>query len=125
MSTRVGGFERAIRLRRSAEFQRLTREGQRQVSRAFVLVIALAISGEDVERVRLGVVVGRRVGNAVVRNRVKRRIREWFRHQRASLRRGVDVVVIGRAASAELSSRETWRDLDGLARRAGVLGDAG
>ena len=125
MHTRAAGFERATRLRRSAEFQRLTREGQRQVSRAFVLVIAPAISGEDVERVRLGVVVGRRVGNAVVRNRVKRRIREWFRHQRASLRRGMDVVVVGRAPCAELASREIWRDLDGLAGRAGALGDAG
>ena len=125
MSARVAGFERAIRLRRSAEFQRLTRAGRRQVTSAFVLVVAPAVSGEDAKRTRLGVAVGRRVGNAVVRNRVKRRIREWFRHQRASLRRGIDVVVVGRVPSAELSSRETWRDLDLLVRRAGALRDAG
>ena len=125
MSAHVAGFERANRLRRSAEFQRLTHEGRRQVTKAFVLVVAPAVGGEDAVHTRLGVAVGRRVGSAVMRNRVKRRIREWFRHQRASLRRGVDVVVIGRAPSAELSSREIWRDLDELARRAGVLGDAG
>ena len=121
----MAGFERAIRLRRTAEFQRLTRVGRRQVTRAFVLVVAPAVSGEDTRRTRLGIAVGRRVGNAVVRNRVKRRVREWFRHQRALLRRGIDVVVVGRVPSAELSSRETWRDLDLLARRAGALGDAG
>lgn len=125
MSARVAGFERAIRLRRTVEFQRLTRVGRRQVTRAFVLVVAPAVSGEDTRRTRLGIAVGRRVGNAVVRNRVKRRVREWFRHQRALLRRGIDVVVVGRVPSAELSSRETWRDLDLLARRAGALGDAG
>ncbi len=76
-------------------------------------------------RTRLGIAVGRRVGKAVVRNLVKRRIREWFRHQFTSLPRGADVVVIGRAPAAALSSRDTWRQLDGLARRAAGAGDAG
>ena len=125
MGTPVAGFERANRLRRSSEFQRLTREGRRQVTRSFVLVVASAAHSGHAERTRLGVAVGRRVGDAVRRNRVKRRIREWFRHQHASLRRDVDVVVIGRAPAAELSSQETWCDLDLLAQRAGLLGGAG
>ncbi len=125
MGTPVAGFERANRLRRSSEFQRLTREGRRQVTRSFVLVVASAARSGHVKRTRLGVAVGRRVGGAVLRNRVKRRIREWFRQQHASLRRGIDVVVIARASAAELSSHETWCDLDSLAQRAGLLGGAG
>ena len=124
MGAHVAGFERANRLRRSAEFQRLSRQGRRQASRAFVLVVAPGAAGGAVERTRLGVAVGRRVGGAVVRNRVKRRIREWFRHQHTSLRCGFDLVVIGRTSSAGLSSREIWRDLDSLAGRAGMVGDA-
>jgi ribonuclease P protein component len=124
MDARAAGFERADRLRRSSEFQRLRREGRRQASSAFVLVVAPGVDRSDLKRTRLGIAVGRRVGNAVVRNRVKRRIREWFRHQRASLRRGVDVVVIGRAPAAALSGREIWQQLDGLARRASGAGEA-
>ena len=125
MSACVAGFEQATRLRRSSEFQRLNREGRRQVTRAFVFVVGPGVDAEDPKRTRLGIAVGQRVGNAVVRNQVRRHIREWFRHQRASLRRGVDVVIVGRAPAAELSSRETWQQLDALARRAGVAGDAG
>ena len=124
MGARAAGFERAARLRRSSEFQRLTRTGRRQVSHAFVLVVAPGLAGGDSMRTRLGVVVGRRVGKAVVRNQVKRRIREWFRHRSASLARGVDVVVVGRASATELSSRETWQQLNGLARRAAGAGGA-
>ena len=94
-------------------------------SRAFVLVVAPTGGAGDADSTRLGIAVGRRVGNAVVRNRVKRCIREWFRHQRASLRRGVDLVVVGRTSAAALSSAETQRDLDSLARRARLVGDAG
>ena len=47
-----------------------------------------------VQRVRLGIAAGRQVGNAVVRNRLKRWIREWFRDRRSMMRSGLDVVVI-------------------------------
>jgi ribonuclease P protein component len=58
------------------------------------------------EEKHLGVTVSRRVGNAVVRNQVKRGIREWFRRNRGHLSSVVDVVVIARREAAELSGRE-------------------
>ena len=51
--------------------------------------------------------VSRRVGNAVVRNRVKRRIREWFRRDEAARSSGLDLVVIARPAAAGLAAGET------------------
>jgi ribonuclease P protein component len=55
------------------------------------------------ERTRLGITVSRRIGNAVVRNRVKRLVRECFRRElRAMLPAGVAVVVIARAGAGEL-----------------------
>ena len=67
---------------------------------------------------RLGVTVSRRVGGAVVRNRVKRRLREWFRT--SDLRHGsaFDCVVIARPPAAALSSGAIQADLDGLCREA-------
>lgn len=67
---------------------------------------------------RLGLTVSRRVGGAVVRNRVKRRVREWFR--RASLRRvgAFDWVVIARPGAPQLAGRALHDELDALGRQA-------
>ena len=63
---------------------------------------------------RLGVTVSRRVGNAVVRNRVKRGVREWFRQQRDELEKPLEVIVIARHAASELSAMEISNELNGL-----------
>ena len=61
---------------------------------------------------RLGITVGRRVGGAVVRNRLKRRVREWFRAARRHIPPGTDVVVIARRPAADLSGPELMTVLD-------------
>jgi ribonuclease P protein component len=58
--------------------------------------------------------VSKRVGGSVVRNRVKRCIREWFRHAREQLPDGSDTVVIARRAARDLSGREVAVALDEL-----------
>ena len=67
-------------------------------------------------RARLGVTVSRKVGNAVVRNRVKRRIREWFRHDGQALVAGRDVVVIARSAAAGLAGAASFAELSRIAK---------
>jgi ribonuclease P protein component len=84
--------------------------GRRVVVRGFVVFLATA--GLESQRcVRLGVTVSRQVGNAVVRNHVKRRIREWFRNDRAKFDKPVDIVVIGRQAAASMNGPEISREL--------------
>jgi ribonuclease P protein component len=65
---------------------------------------------------RLGLAVSRRVGGAVVRNRVKRRVREWFRHRRGLLA-GLDLVVTARPAAAALDQFAVARTLEALLSR--------
>ena len=67
-------------------------------------------------RARLGVTVSRKVGNAVVRNRVKRRIREWFRRDGQTLVAGRDIVVIARSSAAGLSGTAASAELCRIAR---------
>lgn len=68
--------------------------------------------------VRLGLAVSRRVGGAVVRNRVKRRVRDWFRRARPSLPEHVDLVVIARPQAATYTAGQTSEELTRLATQA-------
>jgi ribonuclease P protein component len=113
--TGTGRFTRADRLLHSREFQHVTRQGRRAASDAFVVLVAQGGTGGQP---RLGVTVSRRVGNAVVRNRVKRRVREWFRRERQHLAVGIEVVVIARRDAALLSFQEGGRQLSCLVARA-------
>ncbi|WP_333646763.1 ribonuclease P protein component [Candidatus Binatus sp.] len=100
-------FAAADRLHRSAEFIRLQRIGARFQSPHFVVYAGNLADNPDDEpaRSRLGVTVSRRVGIAVARNRVKRRVREIFRRViRDNLPAGTSIVVIARAGAATLAS---------------------
>jgi ribonuclease P protein component len=83
---------REQRIRDSAEFRDVLRRGRRLDGRLFVLYVRR--SAQPVAR--LGLAVGRRIGGAVKRNRVKRLLREAFA-QAASVRAQVDVVVVPKA----------------------------
>ena len=108
-------FAAVDRLHRSAEFLRLQRDGVRFQSPHFVLY-AGSLNHEP-ERSRLGVTVSRRIGNAVVRNRVKRRVRECFRKvMRAHLPAGTSIVVIARGGAGALESAALGDELAMAAR---------
>lgn len=104
MVRRTGRFERADRLLNSRDFRRIGRAGERLATRHFVVLVGAGETLREAQRNRLGVTVSRRVGNAVVRNRIKRSVREWFRRSRGSLAAPVDLVVIARREAATLSA---------------------
>lgn len=79
------------RLRTGDDFRAVTRQGTRS-ARSHV-VVHLALSPERGPEPRVGFVVSRKIGNAVVRNRVTRRLREIFRARMTDLPAGCDVVI--------------------------------
>jgi ribonuclease P protein component len=96
---------RRQRLSRSAEFDRVYREGRSHANRYFVVYsFPREDAGKDAPR--LGVSVGRKVGGAVERTRVKRLLREAFWAAADELPDGHDFVVVARPESGELASRE-------------------
>ena len=89
------------RLSRSGEFERVYREGRSHASRHLV-VYAFPRAENDGDP-RLGVSVGRKLGGAVERNRIKRLLREAFWASSAELRPGHDFVIVARPAAGELA----------------------
>ena len=88
--------------------------GRRHASGAFVVIVRAA-SGPT-GRARLGITASRKVGNAVVRNRVKRRVREWFRREGQPLMMDLDAVVIARAGAGGLGGAATFAELNWVAK---------
>ena len=63
---------------------------------------------------RIGITVSRKVGNAVVRNRIKRRVREYYRLHSIAVTKDWDFHVIAKKPAATLSFQQTVAMLDGL-----------
>ncbi|MGH8014268.1 MAG: ribonuclease P protein component [Candidatus Binataceae bacterium] len=103
------GFTWHDRLHRSAEYVLLRRTGARFQTPHFVLYAAkLSESGLP----RLGLTVSRRVGKAVTRNRLKRRLRECFRLRlRSIMAEGTALVVIARSNAGACEGREVAAEL--------------
>jgi ribonuclease P protein component len=93
------------RLSRSAEFERVYRQGRSKGNR-FLVLYAFPREEAGDEGPRLGLSVGRRVGGAVDRTRVKRALREAFWEEARRLPKGSDYVVVARPESRGLVERE-------------------
>jgi ribonuclease P protein component len=87
--------------------------GGRRVAGPNLLLFALSGAG------RIGITVSRKVGGAVLRNRVKRWIRECYRRRRPEFPLGLDLVVVARPAAAAASHAVVCKELAALARRLG------
>lgn len=102
------GFPKSARLRVSSEFQRTVATGKKRATRAFVLYAA---AGKESGGCRLGITASRKVGKAVVRNRVKRVVREAFRTTRQVMIGNWEFVVIARSVAATLENNDLRREL--------------
>lgn len=90
---RAFSLPRRARLRRAADIQAVFQRGNRDEGRSFVLLWLRHGPAPG----RAGFAVSRRVGGAVDRNRVRRRLREAYRRVQDRIPEGMDVVFIGRA----------------------------
>ena len=96
-------WRRTSRLRASGDFQRVRRRGRTTHGRLLIVGYARAEAAADGAEpsTRIGFSVSRRVGGAVARNRVKRRLREIVRERLSHVTPGWDIVITARASAAE------------------------
>ena len=116
-------MRRAGRLRSGGDFRRVRREGRARAAGAFISLAAPRPAGPEGES-RVGIVTSKRVGDAVTRNRIKRRIRERMRLRYGQVRTGWDIVIIVRAPLVDLDTVALDQALGSLLRRLDLVTEA-
>ncbi len=119
------GFGPALRLRRRYEFLDVQGHGEKHHVRHFVVFVARHPPAEVGEFVgllpaRLGVTVTRKVGGAMIRNRIKRWVREAFRRAHAHLPRGIDLVLVAKQSAAWAVFADVLEDMRQIVARLAV-----
>ena len=115
-------MKREQRLRSAADFQRVREQSPRVWPHR---LLVLHVAPNELDRARVGITVSGRVGKAVVRNRVRRRLREALRARFGTLTPGFDVLVVARPPSAQASWQELNAALETVLQRAGATVPAG
>lgn len=106
-------FTKDIRLLKRSQFLHIGETGSRVRNRYF---IALFLPGSGLQS-RLGITVSKKVGTAVIRNRIKRLSREYFRLNRHRIRGIFDINLIAGRNAAGLSGKEIFSSLNDIFNR--------
>jgi ribonuclease P protein component len=114
-------FRSSSRIKQGRDFARLKQKGERRTSGGLVVNWLRMPTGSDS---RLGVVTSGKVGGAVVRNRVRRLLREAFRLHQRELAHPVDLVLVARQSIAGKRYAEVENEFLAALRKAGLLNPA-
>lgn len=106
------------RLRDNRDFSRVFRQGKSVANRFFV---CYTLDNSQVDEFRVGFSVSKKIGKAVVRNRVKRRMREAVRLMKDDIKEHQDIVLIARIPSRDLAFSEVKASISALFAKAGVF----
>lgn len=111
-------MRKAYRVKKEAEFQKVFHHGKSTANRQFVVYV---LTKENQPHFRVGISVGKKVGNAVTRNYVKRRIRQSLTEVKADLKIDKDFIIIARKPTADMSMSEIKKSLVHVLKLAKML----
>ena len=112
-------MEHTVSLKQNHEFRRLYNKGKSAVSPYFVIYCRK--TGRPVNR--LGITTGVKLGNAVKRNRARRRLREVYRLASPRLSQGWDIILVARGRTLSAPWKELGDTFLRLSRKLGLLED--
>lgn len=105
------------KIRKNREFRNVYKKG-RSISNRY-LVLYIKKNGKDLSR--LGISVSKKVGKAVIRNKVKRRIRESYKLYSNEVAKGYDVIFIARVSSNNQDFKVINNSVVNLLKKAGIM----
>lgn len=110
-------FSKSLKL--NHVFQRLYRGKNQAANRYLVIYCRKNRTAEN----RVGITVGKKLGKAVVRNRVRRRLREVYRLHESRFLPGYDIVVVARSRTVDASFQQLTKAYLSLASKLGILAE--
>lgn len=111
-------MRKAYRVKKEKEFQKVFHTGKSFANRKFIVYI---LEKPDQTHFRVGLSVGKKVGNAVHRNAVKRKIRASITSLHDEIRSDLDFIVIARPSTVDLASQEVYSNLKHVFALAGII----
>lgn len=106
-----------IHIKNDYEFRRAYNKGKSFVT---PLLVVYCLRRKQ-SCVRVGITTGKKIGNAVHRNRARRVIRESCRHLMPEMEQGWDIVFVARARTAEVKQQSVEKDMHSLLKKAGII----
>lgn len=110
-------MQNTVTLKKNYEFRRLYAKGKSAVMPALVIYARKNKSASN----RVGFTVTTKLGHAVVRNRVRRRLREIYRLNELRIRPGTDLVIVARSRSTGAAYKDLERDFLRACEKLGLL----
>ena len=111
------GFPKTNRITKNKEYRAIYQAGNKVVDSCMVLYFR----PNQLDRVRLGISVSKKVGGAVARNRLKRLFREVFRQNKHRYSPGYDLVCVARKSMLQLNFHQLCHRMDQVLTQAGLL----
>ncbi|WP_091750321.1 ribonuclease P protein component [Propionispora vibrioides] len=104
-------------LHKNKQFQTVYKTGKSYSNRMLVMYVL----PNPAQKRRVGFAAGKRLGGAVVRNRVKRLLREAYRMRQHELRQDVDLIIVGRKPAVDSNAQAVTKAFLDLCKRAQIL----
>jgi ribonuclease P protein component len=111
-------MKKEFRVKKNKEFQEAFKKGKSAANRQFVVYV---LKKQEQENFRIGLSVSKKIGNAVVRNQIKRYVRQSFHELQDRVHPGNDYIIIARKPVAEMGMHEIKKSLEHVLRVAKVL----
>lgn len=110
-------MQKEYRLAKREDFSKVYRYGKSMANRQFVLYY---MEQQKIERFRLGISVSKKVGNAVVRNRLRRMIKEIVRLNKEKIKPHTDLILIARKPLVDMEYQEIEKSAIHVLSKAGL-----
>lgn len=111
-------MRKAYRVKREADFQKVFHNGKSTANRQFIVYV---LNKENQAHFRVGISVGKKIGNAVMRNSIKRKIRQSLTEMKDDLKADKDFIVIARVPAANMTTKEVKKSLSHVLKLAKML----
>ncbi|RPF51134.1 ribonuclease P protein component [Aquisalibacillus elongatus] len=111
-------MKKEYRIKKNEDFQKILRNGQSFANRQLVIYY---YEKNDQNHFRVGLSVGKKIGNAVKRNEIKRYLRHAFIELEDSIKPNYDLVIIARKPTSQMSFHEVKKSLTHVLKRSNMF----